>query len=57
MTFMEMINLLDDKHKARRECWEHTHIEFYDNTYYCNTSAYHWGRSDILATDWIVKEM
>ena len=57
MTFMEMINLLDDKHKARRECWEHTHIEFYDNTYYCNTSAYHWGRSDILATDWIVEDM
>lgn len=64
MTFMEMIALLDEKHKARRACWNPDAlwliVDKYDN-YGCSnkkvTARWAFQKENFLANDWIVEEM
>jgi hypothetical protein len=62
MTFMEMINLLDEKHKAKRESGNIEMVVDVDG-YYSIVDECGYGRfdyifckDDFLATDWIVED-
>ena len=60
MTFMEMINLLDEKHKARREVWQ-AWLTCEDDDYFLADDfikyRYYFHKECFLATDWIVEEI
>ena len=64
MTFMEMIQGLDEKHRARREQWSYIHLRTWINGYFMVMEHLDtvdkvdgWKKDDFLATDWILEEL